>query len=50
MSPGPTMERVYTELKLRVMRGDYSPGERLEPVQIARTIAAALSRTAMVRT
>lgn len=34
------MERVYTELKLRVMRGDYSPGERLEPVQIARTIAA----------
>ena len=40
MSPGPTMERVYTELKMRVMRGDYSPGERLEPVQIARTISA----------
>lgn len=40
MSPGATMERVYVELKARVMRGDYSPGERLDPVQLARTLSA----------
>lgn len=40
MSPGPTMERVYAELKARVMRGDYAPGERLDPVQLAGTVAA----------
>ncbi len=40
MSPGATMERVYHELKARIMRGDYSPGLRLDPVQLARTLSA----------
>ncbi len=40
MSPGATMERVYSELKRRVMRGDYSPGERLEPVHLAPSLSA----------
>jgi len=40
MSPGATMERVYHELKARIMRGDYAPGLRLDPVQLARTLSA----------
>jgi hypothetical protein len=34
------MERVYSELKTRVMRGEFAPGERLDPVQLAGTLAA----------
>lgn len=40
MSPGATMERVYLELRTRVMRGDFAPGERLDPVQLAGTLSA----------
>lgn len=35
MSPGATMERVYTELKVRVMAGEFAPGSRLDPGQLA---------------
>ena len=35
MSPGATMERVYTELKARVMAGEFAPGSRLDPGQLA---------------
>lgn len=35
MSPGATMERVYHELKLMIMRGDFAPGERIEPRVLA---------------
>ena len=38
MSPGATMELVYAELKAKVMRGDFAPGERLEPAQLARVL------------
>ena len=38
MSPGATMELVYAELKAKVMRGDFAPGERHEPAQLARII------------
>lgn len=40
MSPGATMERVYIDLKLRIMGGAYPPGTRLDPRHIARTLAA----------
>lgn len=40
MSPGATMERVYRELKARAMRGDFAPGERLDPSMLARDLAA----------
>jgi hypothetical protein len=32
------MERVYLELKARTMRGDFQPGQRLEPSQIAQDL------------
>lgn len=38
MSPGATMELVYGELKAKVIRGDFAPGERLEPVQLAKEL------------
>lgn len=38
MSPGATMERVYFELKAKVMRGAFAPGERLDPAQLARNL------------
>lgn len=40
MSPGATMERVYRELKARAMRGDFAPGERLDPSMLARDLGA----------
>lgn len=40
MSPGATMERVYMELKARAMRGEFAPGERLDPVQLSRSLSA----------
>lgn len=40
MSPGATMERVYRELKARTMRGDFAPGERLDPSSLARDVAS----------
>jgi len=40
MSPGATMERVYRELKARAMRGEFAPGERLDPSVLARDLDA----------
>jgi len=40
MSPGATMERVYIDLKVRLMTGAYPPGTRLDPRQIARSLDA----------
>lgn len=40
MSPGATMERVYLELKARVMAGAFEPGARLDPLQLARELSA----------
>lgn len=38
MSPGATMERVYHALKLQIMRGDFAPGERIEPRLLAQGV------------
>lgn len=40
MSPGTTMERVYLELKARIMSGQFAAGIRLDPVVLARELAA----------
>ncbi|MFC0103550.1 GntR family transcriptional regulator [Sphingopyxis terrae] len=40
MSPGATMERVYRELKARIMNGAFAPGERLDPSVLARDLGA----------
>lgn len=40
MSPGATMERVYLEIKARIMAGQIEPGARLDPVHLARELAA----------
>ena len=40
MSPGGTMLRVYAALKARVLAGDFSPGERLDPTRLSSDLAA----------
>lgn len=40
MNAGSTMERVYLELKARVLDGRYAPGTRLDPVNLAKTLRA----------
>lgn len=40
MSPGATMERVYLDLKARILSGAYPPGMRLEPVHLAKSLAS----------
>ena len=40
MSPGATMERVYRDLKARIMDGAFAPGERLDPARLAENLAA----------
>ncbi len=40
MSPGATMERVYMDLKARILTGEFSPGMRLDPAQLSRSLAA----------
>jgi DNA-binding GntR family transcriptional regulator len=40
MSPGATMERVYLDLKARILSGAYPPGTRLEAAQLSRTLAS----------
>lgn len=40
MSPGATMERVYFDLKGRILAGDFAPGERLDPARLADDLAA----------
>lgn len=43
MSPGGTMMRVYAALKARVLAGDFSPGERLDPTRISSELAASVT-------
>ena len=38
MSPGPTFDRVYRELKERLMAAEFAPGEHLEPVALGETL------------
>lgn len=40
MSPGATMERVYLDLKARVLAGAYPPGSRLDSAQLAKSLDA----------
>ena len=40
MSPGATMERVYLDLKARILTGAFAPGTRLDPAQLARSLSA----------
>lgn len=40
MSPGATMERVYLDLKARILSGAYPPGTRLEAAQLSRSLGA----------
>lgn len=40
MSPGATMARVYDTLKARIMAGEFAPGERLDPYQLAPGLAS----------
>ena len=40
MSPGPTFDRVYRELKERLMAAEFAPGEHLEPVALGETLNA----------
>lgn len=40
MSPGATMERIYLDLKARIISGQYPPGTRLDPTQLAKTLDA----------
>ena len=40
MSPGATMERVYLALKARILTGEFTPGTRLDPAQLSRSLAA----------
>ncbi|WP_366932644.1 GntR family transcriptional regulator [Sphingopyxis sp.] len=40
MNAGSTMERVYLDLKARLLAGQYPPGTRLDPVQLAKSLRA----------
>lgn len=40
MSPGPTMERVYLELKARILSDEFPPGTRLGPAELAKLLDA----------
>lgn len=40
MSPGATMERVYLELKARILSAEFPPGARLGPAELARLLDA----------
>mgnify|MGYP003381975716 FL=1 len=40
MSPGPTMERVYLELKARLLSNEFPPGTRLGPAELAKLLDA----------
>lgn len=43
MNAGVTSERVYDALKVRLLGGDVSPGERLEPKKLAALLASSVS-------
>lgn len=40
MNAGSTMERVYLDLKARILAGQYPPGTRLDPVNLAKSLRA----------
>ena len=40
MNAGSTMERVYLDLKARIVAGDYPPGTRLDPFHLAKPMSA----------
>lgn len=40
MNAGSTMERVYLDLKARIVGGAYPPGSRLDPFHLAKRLAA----------
>src|SRR3546814_16408467 len=40
MNAGSTMERVYLDLKARIVGGAYQPGTRLDPFHLAKRLAA----------
>src|SRR3546814_7214237 len=40
MNAGSTMERVYLDLKARIVGGAYPPGTRLDPFHLAKRLAA----------
>ncbi len=40
MNAGSTMERVYLDLKARIIGGAYPPGSRLDPFHLAKRLAA----------
>jgi DNA-binding GntR family transcriptional regulator len=40
MNAGSTMERVYLDLKARLLAGQYPPGTRLDPVNLAKSLRA----------
>lgn len=40
MNAGSTMERVYLDLKARIVAGAYPPGTRLDPFHLAKPLAA----------
>lgn len=40
MSPGTTMERIYLELKAKIIAGEFPPGTRLGPAELARSLDA----------
>ena len=43
MNSGPTAERVYDALKRRIMARAFRPGERLDPAQLADTLASSVT-------
>lgn len=43
MSPGTTFERVYDELRRRIMTGGFRPGARLEPGSLSETLSASIT-------
>jgi hypothetical protein len=43
MSPGPTMERVYLDLKARIMAGEFAPGSRLDAGQLTGRLVASVT-------
>lgn len=43
MNSGATSERVYDALKVRILSGEFRPGERLDPAMLADSLAASVT-------
>lgn len=43
MSPGPTFERVYRELKAQLVQGRFAPGAQLEPAAIGEELCSSIT-------